>query len=82
MKGKFSSETAERLYGEWNENLHTSDAYDGYRHYGLFIDFDGGVGHILVEDEQGFVDAFPYPDEQIMAEWNQIVTECDKWEPV
>jgi hypothetical protein len=79
VKGKFSNETAERLYEEWNDGRHTGDCYDGSRWYVLFIDMDGGDGHILTECEQGFVDVLTYSDEQIMEAWHIIAAECEKW---
>ena len=77
MKGKFSNDTAERLYAEWGENLHHADCYDGNRWYVLFIDFDGGDGHILTECDQGFVDVLTYSDDQIMEAWHIIASECE-----
>ena len=79
MVGKFSSETAERLYAKWGENLHNADCYDGFRHFVLFIDFDGGDGYILTEDEQGFVDVLTYSDDQIMEAWHIIQADVEEW---
>lgn len=80
MKGKFSNETAERLYEEWTDGRHDGECCDGQYWYVLFADGDNGTGHILTECEFGFVEAREYPNDEIAEVWGRCVAGCEEWE--
>lgn len=79
MKGKFSNETAERLYGESLEGMHDSEHGEGSYWYALFVEADGKAGQILVEDSYGFVEIAEY-DTDVMQVWLEIVGEGNVWD--
>lgn len=79
MKGKFSNETAERLYDEWNDGQYDGECFDGERWHVLFLD-EQGNGHIITEDSQGFVDVSDYEDDAIKAAWAQALDAAECWE--
>lgn len=78
MKGKFSNETAERLYDEWNDGRYDGECFDGERWHVLFID-EWGNGHIITEDSQGFVDVSAYADDTIAAAWARSLDAAEYW---
>lgn len=76
MKGKFADEKSEAFYDDWNEGLHDGECYDGTRWYVLFRE----EGVILSEDEQGFVGASQYPEDEIEVAWRRCVAISVDWD--